>query len=252
MMFNLNKTIEVHGYTYKKFNAEHFGVKEMITHRPQWYKKLPNKTQKKTTLGNKWNLPTTSIKNCYGLINLFKQSFYLPLWTDLTLVNTIEDITAFVRNKSDTIVAGKHLKNNDSKAPTLSPHHRHIQVQSPWIFKCDKDINFYITGASWDYINNNLYDFHLPPAIIDFKYQHYLHLQFLFPVPTGNQREAQIDLKAGDPILYITPLTERKVKFIIHSVTRNEFLQIGDDLDSFSQFWNNSYFRSKTLIKGKE
>ena len=247
MMFNFNKTIEVHCYTSKKFRADHFNVKEMFTHKPEWYKRLSNKPQKKTVFGNKCKLPAQSIKNCYGIINLFKQSFYFPLWTDLTLINTIEDINV-IANKS-TVIGGNHLEGTDSKAPTLSTHHRHLQIKSPWIFKCDKDINFHVAGASWDYINNNFYDFNLPPAIIDFKYQHYLHLQFLFPIPTGNQREAQIDLKAGDPIIYITPLTERKVKFITHSITKNEFSQMTEDLDGISPFRHNSYFRSKTLMK---
>ena len=206
-----------------------------------------NKPQKKTVFGNKCKLPAKSIKNCYGIINLFKQSFYFPLWSDLTLINTIEDLN-LIANKS-TVIAEKHLEGNDSKAPTLSTHHRHLQIKSPWIFNCDKDINFHVAGASWDYINNNFYDFNLPPAIIDFKYQHYLHLQFLFPIPTGNQRESQIDLKAGDPILYITPLTEKKVKFITHSITKDEYIQMEEDLDGISPFRHKSYFRSKTLMK---
>ena len=234
MMFNFNKTVEIHCYTYNKFIADNFCVQEMKTTRPSWFKNLPKKSEKKSTM-----------KSCYGFINLFKKGFVFPFWTDIEITNTIEELVVNYANQDTTNVL-HHLNPNNSSAETLSPQHRHAQIQPPWVFTSDKLIEFAVVGASWDYINNNLYDFHLPTGIIDFKYNNTINVQMLFPKPTGNQRQSNIIFKAGDPILYLIPLTEKKVKFITHNITRMEYYDMIDNVDSKSHFFSNKYVRSRT------
>jgi len=241
MMFNLNKTIEVHCYTWRKINAEEFCIKEMKPHRPKWFRDMGKMT------GTKWNLPKLNIKHCHGILELFKRSFYLPLWTDLYIINEMHDINAI--SKDSYLIVSKHFDKANSQAPTLSEKHRNLKIDAPWIFDCDKDINFYITGASWDYINNDLfYNFHLPPAILDFKYQSCLNTQWLFPIPFTKEQETCISFQAGDPLYYITPLTDKKVKFISHCITKTEFFDKFDSLDRTTSFWSNAYARGKKLM----
>lgn len=244
-MFNLNKTIEVHCYTFRKISADNFGVKEMKTHRPKWFKDTSTKMT-----NTKWNIPQSSIKNCHGIINLFKQSFYLPLWTDLHILNETHGLTAKIKDPDTT--TEKLLERENSQAPALSQYNRHIKIDAPWFFQCDKDINFYINGASWDYVNNSLYNFHLPPGIVDFKHQHSINTQWLFPIPITKEQETCTSFQAGDPIYYLTPLTDKKIKFISHHISRMEYYNKFDELDSISPFWVNAYQKAKKLKIGKK
>lgn len=232
-MFNFNKTIEVHCYMYSKYVVDTFNIKPMINHRPSWFKNIPKKLVHN-------NIERPSFRNCSGYLEMYKQGFYVPLWTDLDIINKVDGMMCDE--------AYHQLGSLDSdfglqSLPTLKDHHRNIKIDSPWFVKCDHDIKFLLMGATWDYINNNSYDFQILPGVIDFKYNHSPNVQMLLPIPMGNQRESHIKLKAGEPIMYLFPLTEKKVKFISHTVTEMEHRQMRIDHDCLSPYRKNRYQR---------
>jgi len=231
-MFGFNKTIEVHCYMYSKYIVDTFNIKPMINHRPSWFKNIP----KKITFGDNIEKPT--FRNCSGYLEMYKQGFYLPLWTDIDVINKVDTMKCDYSYKQIT-----NVESGLDSLPTLQTYHRNLKIDSPWFIKCDYDIKFLLMGATWDYLNNNCYDFQILSGVMDFKHNHSINLQFLFPIPMGNQRESHIKFKAGEPIAYLFPLTEKKVKFISHSITEMEHRQMNIDSDCFSPYRKNRYQR---------
>jgi hypothetical protein len=186
----------------------------------------------------------TSFQSCYGFINLYKKGFYFPLWTDLELANLTNTI-AFDYALKEFTTHDMHLHPAEkSTAPPLSNYHKHFMLKSPFFFKCKEAINFLYTGASWDYVNNNLYAFHIPSAVIDFKTQHYIQVQFLLPIVNGFN-ESHLKFKAGDPIIYLMPMTEKKIKFINHALPVMEYEQLKLDHAKQSVYSHKRYFRTR-------
>jgi len=92
----------------------------------------------------------------------------------------------------------------------------HLKIHSPYMLRCRKDISFYFSQAvySHNHYENRLL---MPSGAVSFKNQPATHINCFFEVGK------QYDFIAGQPMMYITPMTEKRVVFKHHVLTTSEY-----------------------------
>ena len=89
----------------------------------------------------------------------------------------------------------------------------------PWILKEKTGCNFAYIKETWGSLDND--DYHrvtVLPAVVNFKYQHHLHINAFIP-----DAKNTYSIKLGTPVVHLIPMTENDVEFKSHSLFENEF-----------------------------
>lgn len=198
---------------------------------PAWWKNMPKETP---TLGCPVGIST--IKRCSGFKELFKNSFCLPAWSEYLLM---QDPTNGFNHLSPNSAADG-MQHQSSQMSGAFNNYQHYKLISPWLLQEKQGINFIMTQASWH--NDDPCGFHIPAGNLEFKYQHSTHINLIAPAPISVK---QYSIKAGQPLVYLVPLTE-------HDVTVN--IQLVDDkelskLRTYHHSFHNGYEITKKILK---
>ena len=195
---------------------QYFKIQPATMFFPEWWKKMPKSyIECNDAIGNASERPT--IRLCSGIIELYKKSFIMPLWTDLRI------------RTEDNGQLGWELPSDYTKI------HEHPSIQTnfhlnnihtlklcpPFILKSNKDLSFYCTEPFWNNVNNNNWpkDAKILPGIIDTSITAGLNVFLTVP----REKNAFYEFNAGDPLVNIIPITEDKIVFKHHLVTREEY-----------------------------
>jgi hypothetical protein len=162
---------------------------------PDWYKPLP------ADLGH-----GLTVKHCPGLKDLFTKSIVFPLWADFeirtSLHNQPDVRTAFAPPGGQAWVS----HNINDQVTGAWPAYSNIKFSNPWMIWCDEPIPCLVTQAVWHQKDPSLIQ--SVPGILEFRHQHQANINTLI------RKDAALDtpvmLRAGTPMVYITPLTERE------------------------------------------
>lgn len=215
--FIKNKKIVVDCFTDEPSAHNFFPIKSATAYYPYWWKQMPA-TFIREMEGVPLNLPT--IKVCDGFINLYKNSFVLPCWTEIQIKT--ED------NKFHLMLAKTSLNKDypffEEHTPeqygTAFNNKLHVKLVSPWFLKQNKKCDFAILPAIWsDPVNWSNYT--ILPGVIDFKYQSSTNVN-LFLEPN----KEKIFIEAGMPLVHFVPLTEYNVEFKCHLITTDELNKV--------------------------
>ena len=82
----------------------------------------------------------------------------------------------------------------------------------------------------------------IPPAILNFKHQHALNVNVFFKKPENDKTE-RFEMYAGQPLIYLTPLTEKRIIIKTHQVSEKEI----ENLFLRPIFFTNIYNKVKKL-----
>ena len=251
-MFWGKEKIVVDCYTFRKSTVDMFPVQPLTKLKPKWFKDMPNYRKAPPSPGLNNRFKVSNFKSCVGFINLFKVGFGIPLWADLQVIS--ENNGTAVKSVDPYTKIESHLEpqydSHYDMATPLSDNHRHVKLDSPWLCFSKQDVNFLMVGATWNYVNHHLYDFNIPMGTLNFKYQPSLNINILFPKNVAN-RETQFEFNAGEVLAYLIPLTERKVEFRCHYITKSEWEQLKIDYASQTIFTRNTYYNIKKLWKNR-
>jgi hypothetical protein len=72
--------------------------------------------------------------------------------------------------------------------------------------------------STWSMLDSELKNLIMPPAILNFKHQHYLHVNIFLP-----SKPQSYFVKVGTPLVHLIPMTENEVEFKSHHIDSNEY-----------------------------
>lgn len=211
-IFKKNKIV-VDCFVVEPIIHDLFSVQKSSKFYPDWWKQLPNSYQSGNSLGE-----TGTMKGCTGFTDLFANSFTVPMWSDFKL--RIDDQNHFVYQFADQ-KSGLVLHDRQQRAG-LMPEHEHIKFLAPWQVVTKDDLKFVVMQPIWN--QNGLEQFITPPGMVNFKYQHNVNINLFFKP----DRPGVYTFEAGQPILTIVPLTEKKVEFKNHLISESEWMRINN------------------------
>jgi len=199
---------------------------------PEWWKKLP----KETFSENKDKLYST-MKTCTGFLSLYKNSIIIPCWEDILF--NVNETELKCSSVSRSVKFEAH--NYKQREGYLKNFH-HTKIISPWHFKCKHDVNF-----SWQkpmYNFENPIDFILMDGVLSFKYQNATNINLLF-----RKSPKTVMIEFLQPLVLLTPHTEKRLIFKNHLVSEQDFVQQFNDK---TIKYINSHNTVKNLIDEKD
>lgn len=205
---------------------------------PSWWKHFPAKIITISDHGVVY--PQSTIKACPGVRDLYKNSFSIPMWSDL-IVRTSSDGN-WVYQYSDRTTP-KIIQSHDEKQLPILNSYIHIKLESPWVFVEKSGINFYFTDSFYDKMDK-WNEYKNIPAIVNYKYQNITNVNMFLP-----KVENTITINSGTPIATIIPLTEKEVVIKSHLVTIEEFDRLKTTNGYMGSFTNQYDKRKKILEK---
>jgi hypothetical protein len=213
--------------------AELFPIRPLNELLPAWWKSMP----KEVPAGG-MPIGISTIKRCSGFKDLFKNSFCLPSWSEYLLFQ--DPVNGFNHMSPNSSAGG--MTHQQSQMEGAFNNYQHYKLISPWLLQEKSGINFTMTQASW-HIDAPC-EFHIPVGSLEFKYQHSTHINIVAPRPYGLKQHS---IKAGQPLVYLVPMTEKEVNVKIQVVDDNELSK----LRTYHHSFHNGYELTKKILKEK-
>ena len=184
---------------------------------PSWFKNLKRSGEEWSKPNSMELLPELTMKSCPGIIDVFKNSWVLPLWSDLRIlvgaVGTDHYNIAFADNRSVVEVHDDY----QYVGLTDKTKHQHVKLANPWLFISESPLKWAWLPPSWHTLDYETVEF--LSAITEFKSQHSAHVNLFI---RRLQNEKSLTLPFGLPLVYLVPLTELPVRVKHHLVSTDE------------------------------
>lgn len=236
----IEKPIYLDCYTSNSSVYKAARISSAINYLPVWWKRLlPTVELPALKEAPNFMIPRTTMRHCVGFTDLFKKSFCIPMWSDLAV-----RLEPAMRDGYAWKFADTHSKLGDHPAfqrgDFMPPEHfQHIKLDSPWSLRCEEDINFLFFDPFWPSYEGEEVAI-IPPGILNFRYQPGTNINmFIRKLP---DEARHVDIKFNTPLVFITPLTERKVVLRHHLVSKEHISQY---VDRPYVTFRDSYLRGK-------
>lgn len=178
---------------------------------PEWWKVLP-----KEVAGDPIN-PTSTMKRCAGFTELYNNGFVVPMWSDLNVDVGPIGTTGARWCYSDPKAQAGHHPAEQRGAYLPDTHYQHLKLTCPWYVVCEEDVKWVYMQPIWN--SDAPGEVVVPPAIIDFKYQHHVNVNVIFP-RTAEPKMHRFEY--GQPMAHVIPMTERPIEYQYHLVSTEE------------------------------
>jgi hypothetical protein len=221
------KKIIVDCFTHQPMVAEKYDIRRSSKSVPSWWKGLKHAVDIPTSYGV--SRPSPTMKSCTGFLGVFQQTWTVPLWTDFILsVKEDGSYNYLFPHPMEPEAIGSHppYQYGFSMADRV-----HVKITPPWIVWEKTGVNFGFFGAEWSLLND-LPSVRVVPGIVNYKDQHGLAVNFFV-----DKKEANINFVAGTPLVYLVPLTEKRVEFKTHVVTNEEW----NRLERYKALYQNKF-----------
>lgn len=187
---------------------------------PDWWKQLPNSTYKDSFY------PKGTMRNCVGMVEYYKKSVAIPLWSDLA-IKVIPD--TFIWQFSDRSTKAD-VHDISTEATGFLNNWGHFKIISPWLLATKEDINWVWSHPTYSFPHNN--DIIMPSAVINFKHQHAINLNMLINL----SQQKTITVHQGQPMAHLTPMSDRKIEVVRHLISIEEYNRKYTSMDMISFF----------------
>lgn len=208
-------------YTYRQDVYEFAKIQSATRFYPNWWKKLKNTigvVDPNNELLEERLAPT--MRGCVGFTNFFRKSLCIPLWSDLRV--TIGPTNSKFHKWYFADRASKISVHEQEQRGDFMPDadYQHLKLDAPWHIKCKEEVYFAFIDPVWtsDTVEGGIIT---TPGLLEFKHQHSVNINMLFERDPNIHRI--IDLPYNHPLVFLIPLTERRVILRYHMVTREEF-----------------------------
>lgn len=197
------KKIVLDCFTSEVYAIEYAPITSAIKHMPEWWRNLPPTYSAVTE---------TNMRHCPGMVDYYKRSVTIPLWTDLSItVNSDKNINWLF---SDSLTGAVHHPR--SQYSGFLENFTHMKIDSPWFFRSEKKVDWLWSHPTYNYQYSD--DAVSVPGVINFYYQHAVQINMFIKA----DKEKQILIPQGQPMAVLTPLSDRKVEVIRHLVSKSE------------------------------
>lgn len=202
-------------FTHRQMIYDAAKLKSAAQFFPDWWKNL--KTEMKSV--NKDDLfPSATMRRCMGFVDNYKHGFIMPMWSDFRIELAPIGDPFFKAQMSDgtTHISQHPAMLRGSYLPET--HYCHIKFSTPWAGRCKEDVYFKWEQPTWSLKSPDRVI--VLPGVIEFKYQYSMNLNVMF---ARAKEKSMIQLDFQQPIVHLTPITEREVILKHHMVSREEY-----------------------------
>jgi hypothetical protein len=239
MIFFKKSVICLDAFTTNSGIHELFPIKPAVKFVPEWWKNIPKTYPERDEYGILTENAT--MKTCVGFLDLYKTGFIMPNWSD-TIFRTYSDGQwAYKQAAEDLPQISSHNPKQFGDLQNLL----HAKIESPWIITEKTGVKFLFTDPKWNKLKT-INDFIVLDGIVDFKYQHSTNINIFM-----HQKNNQIQLDAGDPLVHIIPLSDKRIKIKNHLVSQSEYLNIKNKSSYCSKF-SKKYSFNKNIKDSKQ
>lgn len=213
MFFFKKKQIVLDCFTKIPYVYDHAKIDHAIKYVPEWWKKTPKLIEGKES---------GTVKNCIGFIDYYKKGFVMPSWFELNLTihkhNDPENRWySFTGSNDDVDLERSHAPYQFEGFAGFDG--KNIKINSPWGFKTKDEIYFTATQPTWN-MRANLEQLTLLPAVVNFKYQNFLNVNYFV---TNREYEQHCSIKPLTPLIMLHPMSDRKITVKNHLVSEKEW-----------------------------
>lgn len=227
MLSLFSKPVIVDCYTDSPYAFEYAKPAKAAEFAPKWWKSLPKDDK-------------PNMSRCAGMIDLYRKAFVLPMWSELDV--SFNSDGSYNWQYADKLSEAE-VHDPDQYAGWASESNaEHLKLDSPWYFFCKEDVYFQWTSATWS--QDDIFEYLSVPATVEYKYQNATNVNLMLA-----KRNEKINIPLGRPLVFITPLTERKVVFRTHLIPHDE-LQKKKAL--FPPVALGKYFALRKILKQRE
>ena len=172
---------------------------------------------------------------------MFSNGFIIPSWGDFQ-IEVLKDgkfIVAGHQTTEPNVRVSNHSKLQYGYE--LYKNSGHVKIESPWFLKEKTGVKFVWNGCSW-HNTDNLENFYVLSAIVDYKYQAGTNINAF------QRKNTIVKFNAGDPLVHVIPMSEKKLKMKHHLVSRDEYEKMLTKEQSTVHYHNARELRAKCPI----
>lgn len=206
---------------------------------PKWWKSLP-------ALKEGFNLSTfsqeTNMRRCTGFSSLFQHGFTIPMWSDIAFDVSAKGKSGFAYHASLENAFSVETHGQEQRGSYLpESDYIHAKLVSPWAVHCNKDIDWVIVQATWNF--DTPQEIIIPPGSVNYHDIADTHINMFIP---KSEERKQMLIEYGQPLVHLIPLTEDEVEYNVHLVSKEEYDRILFGKNATMSF-SSSLFKSKKL-----
>jgi len=203
------KKVVLDCFTHYEHILQTAPITNAIKHIPDWWKALPVSFEKEGFI------PSGTMKNCSGLVEYYKNSIAIPLWSDLIIkVNNQEGYTwKFADDRTEVVVHDMRQRID------FLGSYGHMKIQAPWQLKTKEKVQWVWSQPSYSFSDENI-GIQIPPGVINYYNQGDANINLLFPVTQGDKTYL---LKQGQVMAHLTPMFDNKIEIVRHLVSEQEY-----------------------------
>lgn len=186
---------------------------------PDWWKKLPLTYP----LDSLTDLPTA--RTCNGIIDLYRNSYILPMWSDLNIQINPTPESGYRYQFSDQLSTLTHHELEQYDDAFNCRQSQHIKLYGPWVGLCEIPTRMLWTDPLYN--RTELFDINVLPGVIEHnKVSTQFNVNML--LKRYSDKPTIYRFKQGEPLVMITPLTEDKIVIKNHLVSESEYKRISN------------------------
>jgi hypothetical protein len=235
--FTKNKKITVDCFTHFHDVYEYAKIDHAIKYIPEWWKNTPQVNLEKDI---------QTIKKCPAFLNFYKRGIVIPSWFEFEMlvskISEKENMWKWHSSSEHFDLADSHA--NYQFENFTGDYGQNFKITSPWVFKTKDRVEFSWSQPTWN-MRENIFNFCILPAVMNFKDQHATNINCFFEY---KKEETFIKIDALTPLVVLHPLSERPVEIKNHLVSKNEWDQLRTGVKNFF-FSRNT---SDRLLKEKK
>ena len=184
------KPIVIEAYAPVGDLLDYFPIVKSVEALPDWFYNIPKDND-------------NTVRNCYGLRDLFSHGFVVPAWADFEIfVNP--DGSADVNSPLVTENRNFSQHNVSLEAPNAWAGFTNVKLLNPWFFYCDEPIKWMVIDPTWSRRDPTAWA--TPSGLLEFRINNQLHVNTLFKIQPNRY---MTKVKAGDTLLHVIPITDR-------------------------------------------
>ncbi len=233
--FHRTPVIHIDAFTYSSNVYEYVPLIEANRALPDFWKELENPDPVSRIDPDRGYVVErkSTLKNCRGMIELYKRGFIVENWSDISL---------------SVDANGYYFYHIDLDRPQTHPisqfgkgfsEFSHLKLISPWLIKEKTGVMFHCAPTLW---SHEKYDFIIPPGVLDFKTNHAINVNIML---RRKEQPYEIVIEFGQPLYHLVPLSDQKIKLKNHLVSQPEFDKL--KIHHANSFWG--WRRIDKLVK---
>lgn len=214
IFFKKKETLKLEAYAPTGQLTDIFPIVHTRNALPSWYHNLPKVNYEK------------SIRHCPGVVDLFRAGVMIPAWADQEIIIFPDGNVRVVSASTDRPTSSHNV---DIEAPGAWPGYVNVKLLNPWMFYCNKTINWLFLPPTW--CQSDPAEFTIIPGVLEFRLAHEANINMLFKL---KPEPYKVSIKAGDSLMQMIPITEEKFNLEVKTMTQDIFTE------KFLQ-WNHSF-----------